>query len=147
MFFINKTLYPNSDRMFRGFDDDQRDVAGERLMMWGEDVIDIHRGGVLVDDFIGASNVVIVCARAQTGELLDQVNGLRTLNGEVYMNNVVYDTIAYIPNATLRKAYTEIHAAFDREDYITVYQLFDDAFRWIPITGAEWRALKAQDNN
>lgn len=151
MFFINKTLYPNSDRVARGFADGQRDVAGERLMMWGDDVI---YNGNIINDFIGGQNVVLVCARTENdGTLMTppRDDSGYYVNGREYTyaqdGAIIFDTIAYIPNATLRKAYTEIHAAFDREDYTTVYQLFDDAFRWIPITGAEWQALKAKGEN
>lgn len=53
------------------------------------------------------------------------------------------DTVAYIPNAVLNKARVEIMDAFAREDYEACYRLFDEAFVFVPTTGAKWRALKA----
>ena len=52
------------------------------------------------------------------------------------------DTIAYIPNSVIRAAEIEIKAAYDKKEYDTVYRLFETAFTFQPITGAEWRELK-----
>lgn len=57
------------------------------------------------------------------------------------------DTVAYIPNATIKKAYKEIHDAWDRRDIESVYRLFQEAFTAIPITGEGYKALKAEGKN
>lgn len=54
------------------------------------------------------------------------------------------DTIAYIPNKVGIKAEKNIKEAYANGDYITCYELFKKAYTFYPITGAEWRALKAQ---
>lgn len=109
----------------RGFADSQRDFANERLLMWGTDIINV--AGRYVPDFIEGFDMVLVMAKAE-----DDARG---------------DTIAYIPNGVLRAAKEIIKPAFDREDYATCYKVFDEAFTFIPITGAEWRALKDAGNN
>lgn len=57
------------------------------------------------------------------------------------------DTVAYIPNSTMIAAEAAITAAHARGDYAECYRLFEEAFVFIPITGAEWRALQAQGLN
>ena len=57
------------------------------------------------------------------------------------------DTIAYIPNANMINAKALILEAYANQDTAAVYGVFKDAFRFIPITGAEWRTLKAQGLN
>lgn len=61
-----------------------------------------------------------------------------------YCKNMGRDTIAYIPNTILREAEKNIKEAYAQGDYETCYKLFDTALSFYPITGAEWRALKAQ---
>lgn len=126
MYFTNRRNYPSSDEMARGFADAQRDFANERLLMWGTDIID--QQGELTPEFIQAENVVLV-----RNDLADfRFKG---------------DTIAYISNATLRAAETVIYAAYAQGDYEQVYKLFDQAYTFIPITGAEWRELQRQGLN
>jgi hypothetical protein len=55
-----------------------------------------------------------------------------------------YDTIAYIPNAIVLNAREAILLAFEKKDTKSVYELFQEAFRFIPITGAEYKQLKGQ---
>lgn len=55
-----------------------------------------------------------------------------------------YDTIAYIPNSLVEAAREAILLAFENEDTETVYTVFKDMFKFIPITGAEWKELKKQ---
>lgn len=99
--------------MYRGFHEGQRDLENMALNMFGTDIITQH--GELSDEFIGAKDVIFV-------------------NGD--------DTLAYIPNSTLRAAEVKIKNAYEAEDYDEVYRLFDDAYRAIPITGRDYKALK-----
>lgn len=110
----------------RGFSDPQRDTIAPMLKMWGTDIISMD--GELVPDFIESSNCILQ----------------RIINGD--KPNMVIDTIAYIPNAVLRAAETRIKEAFAKEDYTTCYHVFDSAFVFIPINGAEWEVLKAAGN-
>ena len=57
----------------------------------------------------------------------------------------IFDTIAYVPNKVVRAAEDEIHAAFNSQDYDKCLQLFETAYVFQPITGAQWRALKAKN--
>ena len=55
-----------------------------------------------------------------------------------------YDTLAYIPNSVIITAREAILEAFNDEDTERVYELFQEAFRFIPITGHEYKELKDQ---
>lgn len=57
------------------------------------------------------------------------------------------DTIAYIPNGLIREIEKKIKAAYAKGDYAACYQILDTDVRFTPITGAEWRALKAKNEN
>lgn len=110
----------------RGFSEGQKDLNPDapRLKMWGTDIISAE--GELESYFIDAQDVVLE-------RILDEHTPQSRL-----------DTIAYIPNSTLRKAAQEIREAYAKSDFQQVYKLFDEAYTFIPITGAEWRALKAE---
>lgn len=110
----------------RGFADRQRDLVNNRLLMYGTDIID--QDGIYTDEFIEGTDFVFV----------------RNLGTGLAP---VLDTIAYISNATLRSAEAAIKSAYTKQDYEACYKIFDEAFTFIPITGAEWRALKAAGTN
>ena len=107
----------------RGFADAQRDYDIPALKMWGTDIID--QIGDYQTEFIGGHDFILV-------------------RGETFETE---DTIAYIPNSVIKEARISIKAAYDAGDYAKVYKLFDTAFTFIPITGEEWRALKAAGEN
>lgn len=119
-------LHDTGEPGVRGWADAQKDLNPEdpRLKMWGTDII--TSWGTLEKDFILARDVVFEINYG----LIDGSNRR--------------DTIAYIPNKTIIDAYNIIKPAFDAGDYETVYSVFDQAYRFIPITGPEWRALKEQ---
>lgn len=53
------------------------------------------------------------------------------------------DTIAYIPNKTLREAEQKIVKAYADSNYNEVYRLFkEEAYKFIPTTGKQYRKLK-----
>lgn len=58
-----------------------------------------------------------------------------------------YDTIAYIPNAYVISARDAILASLEAMDTAAVYDVFQNAFRFIPITGIEYRELKEKGLN
>lgn len=111
--------------MMRGFQESQRDFTSKppKLMMYATDII--TESLTLQEDFISAFNVVLV----------------RYIDEDFRKQ----DTIAYIPNATLRAAETQIRAAFEAKDMEACINLFNEAYKFIPITGEEWQALKAQN--
>lgn len=127
MSFINPRL-GSSPELRRGFSDSQRDLVNNRLLMFGTDIIDAFGYHTT---FIEGENMVLVRMQGDDPDLEKRVR----------------DTIAYIPNSVLREAETKIKAAYDQGDYTTCYSLFDKAFTFTPITGAEWEALKAEGKN
>lgn len=126
MCFTNKRFYPDSEQLSRGFSDAQKDYVNERLLMWGSDIINPETGEIY-NSFIYAEDMV--------------------LQRVVDLDKDIVDTIAYLSNSTLRSAEAAILEAYAREDYTAVYKLFDEAFTFAPITGAEWRELKRQGIN
>ena len=125
--FQNLNLLPDGGAWRRGFSDAQRDFdpVSPRLLMWGTDIID--QEGQYVGEFIEGEDFVLT----------------RLLS----INPYKLDTIAYVPNSIIRIAETAIKSAYARKDYRECYRIFDTAFTFTPITGAEWRALKALDQN
>lgn len=107
----------------RGFHALQRDTVEPCLMMYGTDIID--QQGNYHPRFIESTDCVLI--------------RIHDLNQETEW----IDTIAYVPNDVLHAAQVRIKAAYDVQDYNTCYQLFDSAFVFIPISGPEWRELKA----
>ncbi len=107
----------------RGFSDNQRDYQLPALKMWGTDII--LWDGVMRKDFIKGFDFVLVRG----------------------MHEDETDTIAYIPNEVIRTAELGITKAYESGDYEAVYQLFDNAFTFIPITGAEYRTLQEEGLN
>jgi hypothetical protein len=57
------------------------------------------------------------------------------------------DTIAYIPNAVMFEARRLILESLANKDTVSVYIHFQNAFRFIPITGPEYEVLKARGEN
>lgn len=108
----------------RGFASDQRDLVNVKLLMYSGDVV--GQFGELVTGWIESRDIVIVRSN---------------------WDLTIKDTIAYLPNAVVAKAEKDIKAAYALEDYEACYTLFDQAFRFVPITGEEWRALKAENKN
>lgn len=109
----------------RGFDEGQRDTLSSipTLSMWATDIISSE--GLYVPDFIESKNCILVH--------FDTTKPYGSPR----------DTIAYIPNAVIRAAQIAIKEAYDIKDYVTVYKIFNEAFTFRPITGAEYRALKS----
>lgn len=66
---------------------------------------------------------------------------------EIFRSNTDIDTIAYIPNAVVKDAQVRIKAALEAQDTTAVYAIFNDAFKFIPITGPEYKELKRQGLN
>lgn len=114
----------------RSFASEQRDTVSTppKLLMWATDVIDLNGNlQVGVGGFVDATDVVLVHYELDTPALRD--------------------TIAYIPNSILRTAEIAIRAAYEAKDIEACYTLFNTAYTFIPITGYEWRELKANGLN
>lgn len=105
----------------RGFNSWQRDTLAEPpfLKMFATDIIN---DSGLVPDFIESEDIIF----------------FRVVNDQI-------DTVAYIPNAVIRAAEVAVKAAFEAQNYDSVYTLFNEAFTFLPVTGPEWRAIKAAE--
>jgi hypothetical protein len=57
------------------------------------------------------------------------------------------DTLGYIPNSVMQQAETDIKAAYNAEDYDECYRLFEEAFVFYPVTGAQYLELVGQGIN
>lgn len=122
----------------RSFSAEQRDTLSTtpKLLMWATDVISLD--GNLQAGFLGnfsqAKNVLF----------------LRYDSRYISYNPATWiycDTIAYIPNSVLRTAETAIISAYETKNIEECYRIFNEAYTFTPITGAEWRALKAAGQN
>lgn len=92
--------------MSRGFNEQQKDFDLPALKMLGIDIISAE--GNYWRDFTNAFDVFIV--------------------------NADRDTIAYVPNQVINDARIAIETAFADENYTEVYELFNTAFTFLPIS-------------
>lgn len=99
-----------------------------KLMFWAQYVISVDGTASLQEDMIAGTDLVLI---KQSGSYPNYIN----------------DTIAYIPNSVLRAAETAIRKAYADKDIDECFRLFDSAYTFTPITGAEWRDLKANGQN
>ena len=124
--FLNEKVYDLP--LERGFGSAQRDFVNSRLLLYATDVI--KEDGTLKLDFIEGRDFVLY-----ETPFIKEINSIRR------------DTIAYVPNSVIRAAEIAIKAAYNNNDYAECYRLMDTAFTYAPITGAEWRELRAQGKN
>lgn len=64
----------------------------------------------------------------------------------IYGENGKYlgeDTLAYVPNKQITDAKAKIDSLFPLEKWSEIYDIFNNAFTFIPCTGAELRELEA----
>lgn len=101
--FANQ-IYDEPKQIIYGFAERQRDYETPALMMLSSDIIDVNGDLVLV--FLETFDVFLV----------DDYN----------------DTIAYIPNEIITDARIAILDAYEKEDYETVYNLFENAYKFYP---------------
>lgn len=67
----------------------------------------------------------------------------------VYGENNEYlgtDTLAYVPNKQITDAKAKIDSLFPLEKWSEIYEIFNNAFTFIPCTGAELRELEKSGN-
>lgn len=124
---VKQTVEIRTPLFGRSFAAEQRDTVSTppKLLMWATDVITFD--GQLQTDWITATDVVFVV--------------------HPIFSNTPCDTIAYIPNSVLRIAETAIRSAYSAKDIDACYTLFNNAYTFTPINGAEWRQLKAIGQN
>lgn len=126
--YYNPNVMQGAEKWERTFDDElQRDLNPENpmLKMYATDII--NDKGELVIDFVEGYNTIL-------------------LHFDLKKSQAPRDTIGYIPNSTLRTAEIAIKKAFLDKDYDAVYELFHNAYKFLPITGSEYKALKEARN-
>lgn len=131
----------------------QRDTTSENpaLLMFGTDIIGTY--GEFQKDFLYARDIVITAVRYKGR--LTTYNDQHSYDPNDYPNSLaaaiqkegVGDTIAYLPTSVMREAQIKIEKAFADSNYTEVYKLFNEAFRFKPITAKKWKELKAQGLN
>lgn len=124
MRFRNDAVFGEYSDGIRGFSEGQRDFVTPALKMFGTDIID--QFGEYCPEFIEGHDMILE-HWANSGT-----------------STSARDTIGYIPNSVLRAAEDSIKTALAANDIEAVYRIFNNAFTFRPITGAEWLTLKMQ---
>lgn len=116
-------------------------------------------------EFIYDRNIVITVALNEDGSVWDisQYKDLKTIADEdftdeddrlfgeygqlwgTFLNR--QDTAAYIPNAVMDSMQPLMEKAFAEQDWAKCYELFENGYKFIPITGAEYMELVRQGKN
>lgn len=132
----------------------QRDTTSENpaLLMFGTDIV--SERGTLHKTFLYARDVVITAVRYK-GRMTTYNDRMHYDPNDDFKNSLaaaiqregVVDTIAYLPTSVMREAQIKIEKAFADSNYTEVYRLFNEAFRFKPITAKKWRELKAKGLN
>lgn len=109
----------------RSIETQWRDTVNLRFNLPSSYCIDDY--GYIEDDFIYSNDIYII-----TSYLADPIP---------------YDTIAYIPNATIYAIRANIEAAFEAGNLTECYRIFEEDFVFIPCTGAQYKELKSAGLN
>lgn len=114
-----------------------RDFEAFKIKFWAADAIssDGQTVGGLVAN---CDDMVVIAVKDKDGKAIHPLE----LDMTQY-NELVHDTVAYIPNAAILEARAKITAAFNAGDYESCYQIFDNTYIFLPTTGEKWRAMKA----
>lgn len=112
-----------------GFAEPLRDTTNGILIRWATDILrDDH---TIEPSFIMSKNIILV---RYIGDYPNRGEG------DQYFRDHL-DTIAYIPNAIMDRARDLIFAAHANEQWQEIYNIFNEDFKFVPITGAEYKAL------
>ncbi len=140
--YEGKSSLPNGEYYYNEVNSTRRDFENKKILFGGGYVIDVPEDNPewsRLGSFITNAEDVIfaVPVSDETGEFLD-------LTDAIWFTRPFHlDTLGYIPNRILKKAQQEIKDAYAAEDFERCYRVFDTEFRFYPITGERWRALKS----
>lgn len=115
----------------------QRDTINNRLLLLDVDVVHGDQLGIFIVDL---TDVVLLGVK-QPGE--DKLIHAKDADTAGNLAKLIPDTIGYIPNRVILDAREKITKAFNADDYIECQRLFNEAYVFLPTTGAKWRAMKA----
>lgn len=104
----------------------QKDVENERIIMWGEMIINNE----------GSKDLSVY----HLDEYFFKLRNLRILGYD--KEEGVDNIIAYIPNAKMEQAEIDIRREYEAGNYDEVYRLFQELYTAIPINNDGWQALK-----
>lgn len=104
----------------------QKDVENERIMMWGEMIINNE----------GSKDLSVY----HLDEYFFKLRNLRILGYD--KEEGVDNIIAYIPNAKMEQAEIDIRREYEAGNYDEVYRLFQELYTAIAINNDGWQALK-----
>lgn len=104
--YFSGNYYDEIKILDRGFGDNQRDFDIPALKMFGTDIIETD--GRFIKDFLYGT--------------------------EIYLVTEKWDTIGYIPQNVIDNARVLIESAYNDENYTEVYELFNTAFTFLPIS-------------
>lgn len=129
--------YDNSTKYITGTDSSsyyrERDAVNWKIRFMGWDVI-TERGEI--SEFPNCTNIVLRIALDVNRNPVKALNYTGTLD-------LGRDTIGYIPNEVMKRNLKQLTELFEAGRYEDCYAMFDTAYYFIPITGAEYRALVA----
>ena len=131
------------------FTDVMRDTINPAFKLLMQDVLPPspdRKSHILGDVFITLRDVVFERGLHVEGKDTVFCGYAKDYSGTILYPNVT-DTVAYVPNAQLIAAEPLVRAAFERGDYDECYRILEKAYSFIPITGAQWRKLKAENKN
>lgn len=131
------------------FTDVMRDTINPAFKLLMQDVLPPspdRKSHILGDVFITLRDVVFERGLHVEGKDTVFCGYAKDYSGTILYPNVT-DTVAYVPNGQLIAAEPLVRAAFERGDYDECYRILEKAYTFIPITGAQWRKLKAENKN
>lgn len=113
-----------------------RDTVENKITFMGWDVLwPLSDSTYILGNLITGEDVLLRIALDSNNNVWNPLDGnVRLISG--------YDTVSYIPNSLMRRNEKILDSLFAVKDYEGCYQMFDTAYRFIPITGAEWLQLK-----
>lgn len=140
------TLYA-SDYIFSGVRKDvpgkdyywrNRDTVENKITFMGWDVLlPLSDSTYILGDLISGEDVLLRIALDSNNNVWNPLDGnVRKIRD--------YDTVSYIPNVLMRRNEKILDSLYMAKDYEGCYQMFDTAYRFIPITGEEWKKLKEE---
>ena len=117
----------------RGIGEQNIDTVNYKFIWKGGDVVlrtsmvyyELEFGSMVIENI----NIVLVDTRKEA------------------ISRALVDTLGYIPNSVVYEAREKIVEAFNRQDYDECYRLFDNAYKFRPITGEAYRKLREQGLN
>ena len=95
---------------------------------------------VLMVSLDGDGNLFEV-SKYKDEDFLSYPPNARVLEHDSVINLDYFDTVAYIPNAIMDSMQPLMEKAFEEQDWAKTFEMFENSYKFIPITGAEYQEL------